>query len=268
MQRCNKLSSPGRRRARAVVRVLLAALGALSLLAGGARAQVTVDTREIYSSAAPPWLRAVGRLAVPGSRYRDGNRQHLREDCSATLVTRSAGAAADTIVTAWHCLEHYNDLSRPIMFTLLAGVEAAPRSIEAYRLADGGGMHADWALLRLRQPVAAAAVAALEIQSGRADPGQLITMAGFSRDPGKGGGGTRLTFDPACLVTRLDVASSESNCLAYKGASGGAVVQQSVDGEPRFSGVISAGDGAGVSTFVPVTAFRGAIGLHLTSSGR
>ena len=34
------------------------------------------------------------------------------------LVAANGGGRADTIVTAWHCLELYRDLSRPITFTL------------------------------------------------------------------------------------------------------------------------------------------------------
>jgi hypothetical protein len=88
-------------------------------------------------------------------------------------------------------------------------------------------------------------------------------MAGYSRDQGIGEGGRRLSFDPACLITARAPASSASNCRAHKGASGGAVMQLSAAGTPLLSGVISEGDGAGLSTFVPVAAFRSAISLHL-----
>jgi hypothetical protein len=220
------------------------------------------DSRLVYSSAAPSWLRAVGQLRVPGSKYTDGHRTHLREDCSGTLVTRFPDRPADTVITAWHCLAHYSDLSKPIMFTLLPGDSGAVQQ-EAYRLADGGGMHADWAILRLRHAVAPELANALLIDPGRADPARAISMAGYSRDEGMGDSGKRLTFDPACLITAQRPAVSDSDCRAHKGASGGAVVQLSVDAIPRFSGVVSEGDGAGVSTFVPVAAFRNAISLHL-----
>jgi hypothetical protein len=200
----------------------------------------------------------VGKLRVPGSVYRDGDYEHLQEDCSASLVSRRPDRKADTIITAWHCLENYNDLSRPIVFTLPTATRGALQR-EAYRVADGGGMHADWAILRLRLPVAPGDARALLIHPGRADPHRAIAMAGFSRDRGKGGGGDRLTFDPACRITNQRGLVSDSDCLAFKGASGGAVVQLSPTGMPRLSGVVSEGDGAGLSTFVPVTAFRTAI---------
>lgn len=221
-----------------------------------------VESRKIYSSDAPGWLRAVGKLRVPGSTYLDGRRTHLQEDCSATLVTGKEGREADTIITAWHCLANYNDLSKPIVFTLVSGLKDGLQR-EAYRLADGGGMHADWAILRLKLPVTTGKANALLVHPGRANPVRTITMAGYSRDSAMGDHGNRLTFDPACLITGEEPAISDSNCKAHKGASGGAVVQLSGAGTPLFSGVISEGDSVGLSTFVPVGVFRGAINQHL-----
>jgi hypothetical protein len=228
---------------------------ALGLLAAGPLAEpagTITDTRLLSSDGKPGWLRAVGKLRVPGSRYREGSRRHLQEDCSATLVRRGPGTHADTIVTAWHCLAFYNDLSKPITFTL------PPDDVrEAYRVADGGGMHADWAVLRLFQPIVGNL--ALAVHPERADPARPISMAGFARDPATSDGDARLTFDPSCLITRQGANVSDTDCVAYKGASGGAVVQLSLTGEPELSGVISQGDGAGLSIFVPVTVFRSAV---------
>jgi hypothetical protein len=255
MPRCNKPL----RTTHAAAWLTAAALAATACAAG---TDSVADTREVFNQGAPPWLGAVGKLLVPGSIYRDGFRIHLQENCSATLVARSPASKADTIITAWHCLVNYRDLSKPIIFTLPAGPGGALER-EAYRLADGGGMHADWALLRLRLPVAPGEAASLAIHPGRADPGQRISMAGYSRDPGKGQGGNLLTFDPGCHITAQGPVITESDCLAHKGASGGAVVQMSAGGSAQFSGVVSEGDGAGFSTFVPVTAFRSAINRYL-----
>ncbi len=264
MPRCKKSSSVTPTANRALAGLMLALLGGAACPATAGDTAVADDSREIYnsSSRAPAWLQAVGKLRVPGSQYRDGQRTHLLEDCSATLVTRSVGRKADTLITAWHCLAYYDDLSKPITFTLPGDVGGEiPR--EAYRLADGGGMYADWAILRLRQPVAAAEAGALLIHPGRADPQQTISMAGYSRDAGKGDHGNRLTYDPACRITTDNPRSSSSDCLAHRGASGGAVVQSSALGTPLFSGVVSEGDGAGLSTYVPVAVFRGALGRLL-----
>jgi hypothetical protein len=201
----------------------------------------------------PDWLRAVGRLQVPGLRRIEGRSAHLVEDCSATLVAPPGASRSDIIVTAWHCLEHYRDLSRSIVFTLLPGTDDSHAS-EAVRLDAGGGMHADWAIMRLRQPVPADLVRPLQVSPRRADPARWITMAGYSRDLGEGG--ERLSYDPGCRVLAQPDASSHTDCVATRGASGGAVVQSGEDGIPRLTGVISAGDSAGFSVFVPVAGFH------------
>lgn len=220
------------------------------------------DARHIYSGESPDWLRAVGKLQVPGHKYQDGRRAHHREDCSATLVARPRSTRADTIVTAWHCLEFYRDLSKPIIFTLLPGSRDSIAS-EAYRLADGGGMHADWAILRLYDAVPVSSVNPMTIHPEQADPGRPIIMAGYSRDRAVGNNGDHLSYDPDCAITHQSQRSSDSNCTAHKGSSGGAVTQVSPAGDPRICGVISQGNGVGLSTFVPINGFRHALTQHL-----
>ena len=77
-------------------------------------AAVAADERLVFSGKTFPWLQAVGKLQVPGQRYKDGHSSHYLEDCSATLVSLPGRLEADIIVTAWHCLELYQDLSKPI----------------------------------------------------------------------------------------------------------------------------------------------------------
>lgn len=221
-----------------------------------------IDSRKVFSQTSPKWLAAVGKLHVPSIKMIQGHRSNHREDCSATLVSRPGAKTADTIVTAWHCLEFYKDLSKNITFTLLPGSDT-PISAQVYRLADGGSMHSDWAILRLRKPVASEQVSPLLIHPGRASIESLISMAGYSSDPGLGQGGDLLTYDPGCTVTLQVRYSSNSNCRAFRGASGGAVVQLSSNGEPWLSGVISQGNGEELSTFIPVAGFRSAINQHL-----
>jgi len=220
------------------------------------------DRRLVYTGETYPWLAAVGRLSVPGERRVEGRYSYFLEDCSATLVARPAAAHADTIITAWHCLEHYRDLSRPITFRL-GETPGKILEMEATRVADGGGMHADWAILRLREPVPASHTPALPVGAQGADRGAPVIMAGFSRDEGLGRGGEVLTYDPGCRITGQVRRSADTDCTAHKGSSGGAVVQVSGSGEARLCGVISEGDGSGYSRFVPVGAFRGVIELHL-----
>ena len=44
------------------------------------------------------------------------------------LVGRPGTARADILVTAWHCLEFYHDLSRPILFSLPVKPDLADRN--------------------------------------------------------------------------------------------------------------------------------------------
>jgi hypothetical protein len=234
----------------------------LLLAVGAAASDTSTGSRLPYTEASPPWLQAVGSLQVPGVKFLEGRRTHHRERCSATLIVSAPGRSADTIVTAWHCLEFYRDLSRPITFTLFQG-EKREVVREAYRLADGGGMHADWAILRLFRPVAAGLAPALLVHPDEADPGRQIVMAGFSRDSGPGTDGGALTYDPACRIHRQTQTSSDTDCRALRGASGGAVVQLSARGEPLLAGVISRGDSADLSIYVPVGVFRSTLQGYL-----
>ena len=244
-------------------RGLLCASLLLTIVMGSAETTASEpDTRLVFGSTSPQWLRAVGRLQVSASRYKNGRKEHHLEDCSATLVTDGSGSSADTVVTAWHCLEFYRDLSRPISF-ITRDSDGVSLHREAYRLADGGGMHGDWAILRLRQPIASGDVTALAVHPQHADPSRPITMAGYSRDPGLGANGERLTYDVSCRITAEAREGNDSNCLAYKGASGGAVIQVSTSGQALYAGVISRGDSTGISIYVPVMRFRSALSRHL-----
>ena len=236
-------------------------LAAVALPGPAAVAGPDEDSRQVQTASSPAWLAAVGRLQVPGSKFSDGRRRHHREDCSATLVARRPGDRSDTIVTAWHCLEFYHDLSKPIRF-LLPGETMTGAGREAYRVADGGGMRADWAILRLHSAVPRRLAQAVLVDSDPADPQRPISMAGYSRDDGIGAGGERLTFDLDCSISRQQSHSSESDCWAYKGASGGAVVQLSTEGVPVLRGVISQGNGAGFSSYVPTGHIRSAVRQH------
>lgn len=223
----------------------------------------TGDSRQVYNDTrSPNWLRAVGKLQVPGTKIVKGRRTHHREDCSGTLVTNPGNTQADTVITAWHCLEFYTDLSKRMTFTLLPG-SPDPLELEVYWVADGGGIYADWAILRLRQPIARTQIAAMTVHPSEAKKDDNIIMAGYSADDQLGRHGDKLTYDADCSITEHSRGGGDSDCYAHKGASGGAVVFLSNKGEAWFWGVISQGDGVGFSTYVPVTGFRNAISLHL-----
>lgn len=221
-------------------------------------------SRETYHSQSPIWLQAVGKLQVPGIKYSQGYPRNHHENCSATLISRSSNgeptsAVADIIVTAWHCLEFYTDLSKTITFTLLHGTDRSFSS-EAVRVEDGGSMQADWAVLRLLQAVPTTDVAALAIQPVKANPSKPISMAGYSRNSPQ----QRLSYDLNCgIISQPTEGSSASNCKALKGSSGGAVIQLSRTGKAMLTGVISQGDSQNLSLFVPVDAFRRILNANL-----
>ena len=115
-------------------------------------------------------------------------------------------------------------------------------------------MAADWALLQLDPPIPAGRGATAELDGRTVAAGTRLAMAGFSGDPGLGAGGERLTYDPACRVTGLSGPDRLTDCLAYKGASGGGAFHGG-----RLVGVLSRGDSQGRSIYVPAARFLPAV---------
>jgi len=232
------------------------------LQAGAQEAELPPEARLVYSATSPPWLQMVGRLDVPGFKYEQGRRVHHRENCSATLVSRHGTREAIHIVTAWHCLEYYRDLSMTITFSL-PNLGPKPEVREARALVDGGSMNADWAILRLAKPVAFSPSSALAIGPINTADSSGLVMAGYSRDEGLGRSGEALTYHENCQQLDDQRASAHTNCQAYKGASGGPVVRYHTDGAPYLAGVISEGNGEGTSTYVPIARFRRLLNHYL-----
>ena len=195
-------------------------------------------------------LRSVGRLLVPAIRYRNGYAQHFDEQCSGTLVQPSAGAArSDLVLSAWHCVEHYRDTSRPLLF-----VSAAGQQRHARLLASGGSMFSDWVLLRLESALPDPVAIALGGNSAQ----QRLLMAGYPR--GEQGEKRPLQRAVDCRVTGRDQNDQRSDCVLNKGASGGAVFSAR---DLSLLGVISRGDGVSQSIFVPVSRFQSRIRAYL-----
>jgi hypothetical protein len=118
---------------------------------------------------------SVGQLLIPAVRHEDGYRRHFLEYCSATLVSAAPAPHSRFLLTAWHCLEYYGDLSRAIRYRHADGQER-----EARQVASGGGMHADWALLRL----ADALPGPVALSGPVTDTVASLALAGYSRpDP-------------------------------------------------------------------------------------
>ena len=216
------------------------------------------DPRQLQTAAAPAWLNSVGKLTVPGQKWRQGENHHYQEHCSATLLEGPNTGSAHFVLSAWHCLEHYRDLSLAIAFSL-------PRQTIERRAAvviSGGSMQADWALLRLDSPVTITTTVipwAEPLQPGAA----AVTSAGYSRDLPASLNGALLSYHSDCQVTAYTPSLVSTDCKAAKGASGGPLVS-AIDGQIRLVGVLSSGDGQQLSQFVPATQFIRRIRPYLT----
>ncbi|MDP5070543.1 MAG: serine protease [Congregibacter sp.] len=206
---------------------------------------------------APPGaaLASVGRLHIPGQRYNNGYARHYDESCSATLITdRELAKSSNLIISAWHCIELYRDLSKPLTFETADG---AIRS--ASLLHSGGGMHSDWALLRLNSPLPSPAFLGTENHQGAKN----LLMAGYPRSLSSSPRVLAIATD--CQIIGDDGPDRRSDCVLQKGASGGAVFSVAHPG-PQYLGVISRGDGESQSIYVPLRRFRDAIRAFLENA--
>ena len=193
-------------------------------------------------------ISSVGQLLVPAIRYENGYARHYNERCSATAVAEGNREAL-YLLSAWHCLEDYRDLSKPLLFELSSGFQSPVRVV-----ASGDSMLSDWVLLRLQAPAPSSAGIAEETSA----EGSELIMAGYPRDHRAADDGPVTVL---CQQSGKDNKDSSSDCVLQKGASGGAVFNP--DGE--ILGVISRGDGESVSIFVPVNRFRNRLTRHLTA---
>lgn len=204
----------------------------------------------------PAPIPGLGRLLVPAVRYENGYPVHYDERCSATVVAPAGHTASTLIISAWHCLEDYRDLSRALLFE--SHREGVAR---AFPVLSGGSMHSDWALLRVDRPLreflplpespaAGLHRAALQPVDPSAAERPALLMAGFPRGAGRPGAGPLVR---RCTILGRDGADLRGDCILHKGTSGGAVL--SGEREPVYLGVISRGDGESQSIFVPVARF-------------
>ncbi|MEM1403997.1 MAG: serine protease [Pseudomonadota bacterium] len=194
-------------------------------------------------------IAAVGQLLVPAIRYENGYARHYNERCSATAVSQG-DRDAEFLLSAWHCLEDYRDLSKPLTFELSSGFRSPVRVV-----ASGESMSNDWILLKLAKP----APDAVEIAENTSLEGTELVMAGYPRDHNAEDQGP---VTVSCRQRGIEVEDFGSDCVLQKGASGGAVFND----EGQIVGVISRGDGESVSIFVPVSRFRDRLSPYLAPS--
>lgn len=207
---------------------------------------VTADERQVFNQHSPTYLAAIGKLLVPSERKVGDEQQYFIEECSATLLNDRLKQQR-WLMTAWHCIAHYNNLGRRILFRIM-DEHGTWLERDAHIVIHGGSISEDWALLRTETalPKTLHSLALANYQAGN------VTIAGFSGDEGLGQHGNVLTFQDNCSHRQqpLDDAQISVNCWAFKGASGGAVIQHE-----KLVGIVSQGDNAGTASFVDHTRY-------------
>jgi hypothetical protein len=152
------------------------------------------------------------------------------------------------VLSAWHCLDGYQSLLKPIQLRM-SGL-SSPTPVQL--LATGGSMEQDWAVLQPTAPIAGTSWIPLSTQPLSHDI--AVLAAGFTEYT------TPLDENPlprslvthrACRITNSNQIPVASDCVAKQGASGGAILRRTQTGSLRLIGIISAGDGESVSLFYP-----------------
>ncbi len=201
----------------------------------------------------PPWTESIGRLIIPSNRIKKGQHLSFKETCSASLISKKRSPSSRFILTAWHCFENYSDLSRPINFEI-KDIEGNIISRIAYRWSNGGGMHADWAILKLDKEVKRSEVKPIEYLMRDISVGDSISIAGYAKDKISTGNRFDLNYGK-CKVTEIATDIRLTDCTAVKGNSGGAVMLKIDQYNFALAGIISEGNERNISSFVPIKIF-------------
>ena len=228
----------------------------ITLLCSGSIAAQATDPRMPLPAHTGQWQRAMGQLQVPITRIEKGRRRHFAEHCSATSVTPGP---YPVFLTAWHCLDGYDSLLKPILLMIGQREPVRLRLLET-----GGSMAADWALLKADEPIED--LHWIPLNKDRLQIGTKVSAVGFSPASNKSGDAKdgpstrrQLLIHAECEVINASSSPAISNCVARPGASGGAILSRSHSGSIRLSGVISAGDSESVVLYHPTAALFGRV---------
>ena len=224
---------------------LLVNIGLAAALFSATMTALGADPRAPLPEHVGGWQRALFPLSIPVTRLTEGRMRHFTEHCTAVAVTPGPNSI---FVSAWHCFEHYRSTILPIQLVNPYTVTPIPMKL----LESGGSMQEDWALLT---PVSSLTVDTwIPISTTRHHIGQPLIAAGFAPQPNQSGDEAverYLLADAACAVINGSTHPPASDCVARKGASGGAIIALTDSGSARLQGIISAGDGEAVSYFYP-----------------
>jgi len=191
------------------------------------------------------WQQALFPLRIPVTRMTKGRMRHFTEHCTAVAITPGPNSL---FVSAWHCFDDYRSTITPIQ--LIDPRSAKP--VQMKLLETGGSMQEDWALLTPDSPFTIDTW--IPISTTPHHIGQPLIAAGFAPQPNQSGDEAverYLLADAACSVIDGSAHPPASDCVAKKGASGGAMIALTDSGSARLQGIISAGDGKSVSYFYP-----------------
>ena len=173
------------------------------------------------------WRASLVALRVMTSRRVKGTLRHHWEDCSGAIIDVNPV----TVLTAWHCFDGYNDLSKPPMVKL-------NNHWHSGRLRQTGqGMHADWAIVTVAGAHGSPSLLA-DTSGNYLRLGGQIIIAGFAQ-----GEPSPTPYNYSCVSTARSIGIgsqwSSSRCDSQQGLSGGPVLVH--DGSTmRIIGVISA----------------------------
>jgi hypothetical protein len=192
---------------------------------------------------------AVVPIKVPLLRLTEGYQSHHIEDCSGTLLATEP----TLILTAWHCFDGGQDLTLP------AKAQLSGQWVPLKKVASGGSMAADWALLAVASDKPIQQMKGLGLVSsapvaGVAETGMTtaVTVAGYRKHANTITAGRTLVIDEYCDVIEASEAWLVTSCDAEAGSSGGPAVALTPQGVV-VTGVISAKRDDGRLLVTPVT---------------
>jgi len=192
------------------------------------------DTRKIVTTTSPSWAKAIGRLITPTHLKRKKNRSAIQmAKCSATVVNFDEYESSKIIVTASHCIKHYDKKAGLIRFIIkTADNKMILRYATIYKDSHFDlkllKKKSDYAILILSSPISRKAIKPVKVVATSFSKLQkkykyhFASLAGFSSDIGDFG--SELTYDPKCKIQYFNKLYGKSNCSAFKGASGGPVI--------------------------------------------
>ena len=178
-------------------------------------------------------MRNIAVIDVPSEKRESGQNRHYTERCSGTLLQSVEPKGPKLLMTAWHCIEHYADLSKTIGVRFPHAADKA-RSYSARVYRSGTSISSDWALLKLTAPVGDPKLTGLPLAAPWEN--EKATALGFAGALEQGR--STLSFDPRCVWSTSNLWAS---CQSSKGSSGGPLVQVRSN-QAYLVGVISQGD--------------------------